>query len=185
MLQLLGAKGAPSEVVRLIQEAKRDVILLGYTFDLPLIQQALIEAASRRVAVKVGLDYKTTRSSRPRDQQQFAQQLQAHRIQVMLLKGGPLAPEYQEVGRMVSGTGIQHAKTVLADEKLVVGSCNWTVSSRANSEIGVEIRLSPSGERVVKDVMESRLAGGERLEVALARPRRGRSVSRHEETDND
>ena len=85
---------------------------------------------------------------------------------------------------MVSGTGIQHAKTVLADEKLVVGSCNWTVSSWANSEIAVEIRLSPSGERLVKDVMESRLAGGERLEVALLRPRRSRSASRHEETDD-
>ena len=69
------------------------------------------------------------------------------------------------------------------DGVLVVGSCNWTVSSKANSEIAVLIRLSNSGERLVRDVLESRPAGGERLEAALLRPRR-RSTSRHTETDD-
>ena len=129
------------------------------------------------------MDYRTTLSSRPRDQQQFAQQLQANRIPVTLLKGGPLAPEYKKVGRAVVGTGIQHAKTVLVDDMLVVGSCNWTVSSKANSEVAVLIRMNSSGERLVRDVLECRLAGGALLEVALLRPGRSGSVSRQEETD--
>ena len=168
--------------MRLVQEAKDNVLLLGYTYDLPEFQEALIGAANRRVAVKVGLDHRTTLSSRPRDQQQFAQQLQANRIAVILLKGGPLAPEYKKVGRTVVGTGIQHAKTVLVDNMLVVGSCNWTVSSKANSEIAVLIRMNPSGERSMREVMEYRLAGGERLEAVLMRPR-SRSASRQTDTD--
>ena len=94
-----------------------------------------------------------------------------------------MKPEYQKVGRTVVGTGIQHAKTVLADNMLIVGSCNWTVSSKANSEIAAMVRMNPSGERLVRDVLECRLAGGERLEMALARPRR-RSASRQTETDD-
>ena len=95
-----------------------------------------------------------------------------------------MAPEYKKVGRAVVGNGLQHAKTVLVDDMLVVGSCNWTVSSKANSEVAVLIRMNSSGERLVRDVLECRLAGGELLELALPRPRRNRSVSRHTETDD-
>ena len=93
------------------------------------------------------------------------------------MKGGPLGPEYRRVNRPISGTGIQHAKTLLADDFLIIGSCNWTVSSRANSELGALVQLTPKGAQLVRDTIEARLAGGERLEVALSRPR-GRSSSR-------
>ena len=168
-----------------MRNAEQNVLLLGYSYDLPELQEALVYAASRKVPVKVGLDRRTTLSGKPRDQQQLAQQLDAHRISVVLQKGGPLAPEYARVGRTLSGTGIQHAKTLLADHTLVVGSTNWTVSSRANSEVGVKIRLHPSGERLVREALESRLEGGVRLQVALDayQPRRGRSKSRHTDTD--
>ena len=74
---------------------------------------------------------------------------------------------------------------LLIDDKLVVGSCNWTVSSSANSEVGVLVHMHPSRLRLVKDVLESRLAGGELLEVALKKPRRSRSVSRHDRETDD
>ena len=185
VVQLMDAKGTHDEAVRLVRSAEQNVLLLGYSYDLPELQEALVYAASRKVPVKVGLDRRTTLSGKPRDQQQLAQQLDAHRISVVLQKGGPLAPEYLRVGRTLSGTGIQHAKTLLADHTLVVGSTNWTVSSRANSEVGVKIRLHPSGERLVREALESRLEGGERLQAALDayQPRRGRSKSRHTDTD--
>ena len=110
MVQLTDAKGPQEEVVRLVRNAEQKVLRLGYTYDLPELQEALIYAACRKVAVKVGLDRRSTLSGRPRDQQQFAQQLQANRICVLLQKGGPLAPEYLRVGRTVSGTGIQRTK---------------------------------------------------------------------------
>ena len=69
----------------LISQAKKTVNLLGFTYDQPDIQSALIAAAIRLLpgnpeAVRVGLDYRTTRGGKPRDQQQFAQQLQANKI---------------------------------------------------------------------------------------------------------
>ena len=184
MLQLMDAKGSQGEVVRLLQTATSTVHMLGYTYDEPSIQDAMIVAAMKRVVVKIGLDHRTTLSTRPRDQCQFAQQLQANNIEVFLMKGGPLGPEYKRVGRPITGTGIQHAKTVLADDHLVIGSCNWTVSSRANSELGALIRMTPRGAQLLRDTIEARMAGGERLAVALSRPR-GRSVSRSAvETDD-
>ena len=100
------------------------------------------------------------------------------------MKGGPLGPEYRRVNRAVAGTGIQHAKTLLADDFLIIGSCNWTTSSRANSELGALVHLTPRGAQLVRDTMEARMAGGERLAVAMSRPR-GRSASRSAvETDD-
>ena len=80
------------------------------------------------------------------------------------------------MNRTVSGTGIQHAKAVLIDDYLILGSTNWTISSRANSELGVLIQLKPDAVNMVKDVFDDRYAMGERLEAVLARPR-SRSVS--------
>ena len=42
-------------------------------------------------------------------------------------------------------SGIQHSKTVLADEPVLIGSCNWTTSSRQNHEIGVLLSLNEVG----------------------------------------
>ena len=134
--------------------------------------------------MKVGLDRRTTLSGQPRDQQQLAQQLQANRIAVVLQRGGHLAQEYSRVNRAVSGTGILRAKCLLVDDVLVVGSANWTTSSRGNGEVGVLIRLYSSAEHLVQEALESRLIGAETLEVALtAVPRRGRSSSRHRDLD--
>ena len=177
-------------VVSLISQAKKTVNLLGFTYDQPDIQSALIAAAVRLLpsnpeAVRVGLDYRTTRSGKPRDQQQFAQQLQANKIQVFLIKGGSLAPEYKEVNREVTGTGIQHSKAVLVDDQLIVGSCNWTVSSRANAELDVLVQLNDESKGLVKSIFDDRFGAGERLEVALTRPRsRSVSISRHRGQDS-
>ena len=130
--------------------------------------------------MKVGLDRRTTLSGKPRDQQQMAQQLQASRIAVVLQKGTPLGPEYTRVNRAVSGTGLLHAKCLLADDMLVVGSANWTTSSRGNVEVGVLLRLCPSATQLVQESLESRLVGAETLEAAQTSVhRRGRSSSRH------
>ena len=180
VLELLDAKGSQEACVRLVNGAERNVLLLGFTYDRPEIHEALLRAAERRVIVKVGLDRRTTLSGKPRDQQQMAQQLQASRIAVVLQKGTPLAPEYSRVNRAVSGTGILHAKCLLADGMFVVGSANWTTSSRGNKEVGVLIRLYPSAMQLVQEALESRLVGAETLEGALMTVhRRGRSSSRH------
>ena len=109
----------------------------------------------------------------------MAQQLQASRIALVLQKGTPLGPEYTRGNRAVSGTGLLHAKCLLADDMLVVGSANWTTSSRGNVEVGVLLRLHPSAAQLVQESLESRLVGAETLEAAQTSVhRRGRSSSR-------
>ena len=99
---------------------------------------------------------------------------------MVLQRGTPLAPEYSRVNQAVSGTGLLHAKCLLADDMLVVGSANWTTSSRGNVEVGVLIRLYPSAMQQVQEALESRLVGAETLEAAQTTVhRRGRSSSRH------
>ena len=183
MVQVMDAKGTQAEAVKLMREARSHILLLGFTYDLPEFQKALLDAFTRRITVQIGLDRRTTMSNRPRDQQQFAQQLEAQRVPVRLLKGGPLGPEYAKVGRQVSGTGIQHAKTILIDNKMIVGSCNWTVSSKANGELSVLIRLNEGGLRLMKSTIETKISAGEPLEAALAAPRRSRSSSRNSRVD--
>ena len=84
------------------------------------------------------------------------------------------------MNRAVSGAGILHAKCLLADGMLVVGSANWTTSSRGNVEVGVLLRLYPSATQLVQESLESKLVGAETLEAAQTTVhRRGRSSSRH------
>ena len=185
VLQVMDCRGAHDEAIRLVGSAKEIIYLLGFTFDLPDLRDALISAATRHVPVKVALDSRTTRSSVPRDQQQFAQQLAANHISVTLIQGALLRPEYERYGRKVSGRGIQHAKVVLADDTVIVGSANWTVSSKGNNELGLLVRMSPVGRKLITEVIEAQLQAGERLEVGLSRPvtRRSRSASRLSGTD--
>ena len=103
---------------------------------------------------------------------------------MVLQRGTPLAPEYSRANRAVSGTGLLHAKCLLADDMLVVGSANWTTSSRGNVEVGVLFRLYSSATQQVQEALESRLVGAETLEGALMTVhRRGRSSSRHRDLD--
>ena len=71
------------------------------------------------------------------------------------------------MNRVVSGTGVLHAKCLLADDMLVVGSANWTTSSRGNMEVGALLRLYPSSTQSVMETLENRLVGAETLAAAL------------------
>ena len=76
------------------------------------------------------------------------------------MTGANVSEEYRLVNRTVSGQGIQHAKSALVGDELIVGSCNWTTSSRSNYELGVLIRLRESSVAQVKAVFEERLRTG-------------------------
>ena len=56
------------------------------------------------------------------------------------------------LSRGVSGSsGIQHSKTLLCDEHIIVGSCNWTNSSRLNQERSVLIALNEKGMQAYEE----------------------------------
>jgi phosphatidylserine/phosphatidylglycerophosphate/cardiolipin synthase-like enzyme len=175
--------------VDLVRRATGPVAVLAYTFDRADLAEALVQARSRGLAASIGVDRRFSLNGRCKEQEQNLRMLQASGVAVKLLDGGPSGPFYREVGRTQSGFGIAHAKVAIATVPegsfAVVGSTNWTTSSRANLETGVLIELSETGASELWAMIGARLKRGAELLPALrdreiARsltPRRARSQS--------
>ena len=117
----------------LISKATFRVILTAFTFDLLVIASALKEAVTRGVDVTVIADFNHTLTGTTAAMVSRLAALRDAGVRVELTKG-------------VSGnSGIQHSKTILCDEHLIVGSCNWTNSSRLNQEMCVLLSLNTEG----------------------------------------
>ena len=83
--------------------------------------------------------------------------------------------------RGVGGSGILHAKAVHTDNGTLLGSTNWTTSSRANIELGAELALGDLEAAELKDWMSSVIEGGETIndaEVLVMQRSRSESPSR-------
>ena len=100
-------------------------------------------------------------------------------ILVTLSHGTNLSEHYREVGKTpFGGRGICHTKAVLADRLLVLGSCNWTTSSRGNIETDVMIKIFESEiENVRKHFMLHTTVGETLMSAQRNDGRRGRSES--------
>ena len=180
-LYLRAGESAQDEACWAIGRAKKgsEVFLTGYTFDRWPIVEALENAKARGCVVRVVLDRAATLQGRTKDQLSCARKLMAAGIQETLSHGTSLAEHYRDVGRTAfGGRGICHTKAVLADRALVLGSCNWTTSSRGNIETDAVIRVFESELEAVRTQFMLHTNVGEELTVAqLSDARRGRSES--------
>ena len=177
VLGVLDAVGSQEQALALIDAAESYVILMGFTYDRQDVTDALIRAVRRGLGVRVGLDRRFTLSGKCRDQLQRAKQLYAEGAKVRLLDGGSLSGEYRQVGRAVGGLGIAHAKVLHSDKGTVIGSCNWTTSSRANLETGLWVELDLVEARKLCLVLQGRLDAGVDLRDAEVAREQSRSVS--------
>jgi len=96
---------------------------------------------------------------------------------------------YAEVGRKVPpGKGICHGKVVVAGPYAIIGSTNWTTSSKCNAELSVLMFLKEAGFKAIEAQIsrfarlsvpfdEDASAAGERAR-AMSRERRSRSLPR-------
>ena len=98
-----------------------------------------------------------TLQGRTRDQYVSARELAACGVLVRVASGKPLKPEYDAFGRSVPAylKGIQLAKAVIAGREAVIGSANWSTSSRSNHELGVHLELSASHVDIVEEMFLS------------------------------
>jgi len=124
-------------------DSKSIVYLMGYTFDREDVASELVNAKARGADVKVILDKRSTVSGPTKSTPQVMMQLFTGCVEVRLTEGRGLAAEYAAVERFVGShlKGIQHSKTLLVDDWLLVGSTNWTTSSRSNLERTCLIQL--------------------------------------------
>jgi len=123
----------------LIGKATDSVVLTAYTFDLVMVAEALAAAKERGVEVTIIVDRTHTLAG--------AANYMVERLSVLKQANVPVW-----VSRGISGAGgIQHSKTLRADDFLIVGSTNWTNASRLNQEMSVLIQLNEDGLAAYED----------------------------------
>ena len=133
LVSVMSSKQAQKMGAYLIGKALFRIVLTCFTFDLAVITEALGAAAQRGVDTTVIADRSHTLTGQTKAMVDRFAELAANGVKVLLSRG-------------VTGlSGIQHSKTVLADEHLLVGSCNWTTSSRANQELSLLVHLTEAG----------------------------------------
>ena len=162
VLSLPGGQESQDIGIRLIDSAEQYVRLLGFTFDRADVTEALKRAKSRNVDVAVGVDKKWTLNGRTREQLVRLKELEAHGVVTRVVSGRVISEEYRAVGRgAYEGIGILHAKAVHTDAGSLIGSANWTTSSRSNVELGVEMLLHDLAAAELKDRMTVIIEGGD------------------------
>jgi phosphatidylserine/phosphatidylglycerophosphate/cardiolipin synthase-like enzyme len=172
------AKGSQTVALELIAKARQYVFLLAFTFDREDITAELIKAIQRNVMVVIGVDRRWTLSGKCRDQHQQVKRLSAEGAKVRLLDGESLAAHYREAGRVVQGgLGIQHSKVVHTDFGTLIGSCNFTTSSRGNLELGIHVKLSQEQDIELNELLKARIEKGIDVRQAEIRKEQSRSVS--------
>ena len=127
-------------------EVKGEAMMLAYTFDQPDIVDALLR---RSGTTRLLVDKGQSTGERTKLQRQSLLQLSRGGVRIRLISGSSLSEAYQRDNRSnVIGRGlrgIQHSKSLLVSEaegstgRLVLGSSNFTTSSRANAELGVSL----------------------------------------------
>jgi len=133
VLALMGAKQTQKMAAYLIGKATDSITLTAYTFDLMILADELAAAQGRGIDVTVIVDRNHMLTG--------ATNYMVERLSGLKSAGVPVW-----LSRGISGsTGIQHSKTLRADDLLIMGSTNWTNASRLNQEMSVLIKLNEDG----------------------------------------
>ena len=119
--------------VFLLDKAEYRAVLIAFTFDLLAIAEALSRAAKRGVDVKVYADCCHTLRGCTKFQPVRFREMKDSGVVVRLTHGS------------TGKSGLQHSKTLLVDEHLIVGSANWTNSTLSNQECSALIHLNDGG----------------------------------------
>ena len=127
-------------------------LMTAYTFDQPDVVEALISFTG---SVKLLSDKGQSTGTSTKLQMQSLQQVARSGVQCRMASGTSLLESYTADGRMTTiGKSlkgmIQHSKTLLikgdTESYLLVGSSNWTTSSRSNTEFGFLLQGNPKHE---------------------------------------
>ena len=122
LLRITDAPGAVSEWIQMIRDAMQNIGILAYTFDLAgdilsPVADALCAARQRGVDVRIVIDAACGKGTSMRNLRPAMQRLIRYGIRV----------------RTSHGRKRLHAKVLLADRKLPIGSCNWSENSQKRS----------------------------------------------------
>ena len=139
----LDQKQNDQEIVALINEAEDYIYFAIYTFTMPSIADALVEAKQRGIDVKGIVDSEQSRNS-------YGAPITAQ----LLAAGIPIVTE-----RHASGNGIMHIKLLVTEQAYAFGSYNWTRSATTINdeiiEIGTDPLLRQAYENILKKLLDA------------------------------
>ena len=155
-------------------KSRDKVMLRAYSFDAPSVLEALEAAVARGATCSLIAD--ASQCSKTKLQWQSLKRVATAGVNVRLATGRSVRDAYVSDGRGAAvGAGLKglhHAKAplVIGDKtaELVVGSLNWSTSSKANSECGLRLAVA-SDAPVVTDFVrdfEAVFAGAALLDEA-------------------
>ena len=136
----------------LVQKIKADgvIILTAFTLGLQELVNDLQNACNRGVYTTVIADRRSA-FGQTRDMCTHLKTLKASGGDIRLVNGRDIQREYEAAGRgSPPGRGLMHSKSLLVSDKadfsgenyVIVGSCNWTISSLCNFETSVLLQLT-------------------------------------------
>ena len=167
-----------------------EVMMTAYTFDQPDVVDSLIR---RPGVARLLVDRGQSVGERTKLQRQSLLQVARAGIRVRLTAGSSIAEAYAgdrrgtAVGK--SFKGIQHSKTFCrrgaegAPSFLVVGSSNYTTSSRANVELGLLVS-GPWEDEVERLWAVSEILGGEDRPEKETKPSRRRVTGKQSQGES-
>ena len=134
----MGAHETFDRWVAEIKAARGYVLIIAFTFDLFQVVDALTEARRRLgPEVRAIFDKNMLNSNQTRNQRPAAIQLRANGVKI---RTGP--------------SGRVHAKVLLTDSTIMLGSTNWAAASQQNEEWSVAIEPTLAGARASRDRFE-------------------------------
>ena len=163
-------------------------MLRAYSFDAPSVLEALEAAVARGASCSLVAD--ASQCSKTKLQWQSLKRVATAGVSVRLASGRSVRDAYVSDGRDAAVgaglmcKGLHHAKALLVvgdkTAELVVGSLNWSTSSKANSECGLRLAVA-SDAPVVTDFVrdfEAVFAGAALLDEFKPAAKRGGGVER-------
>ncbi len=139
----LDKKQNDQELIALINEVDNYIYFAIYTFTLPNVADALVEAKKRGVDVKGIVDSEQSSNS----------------------YGAPITKKLRSAGiplfteRHASGNGIMHIKLLVTEQAYAFGSYNWTRSATTINdeilEIGTDPTLRQAYENILKRLLDA------------------------------
>ena len=166
-------------------KSRDKVFLRAYSFDAPSVLEALEAACARGASCSLIAD--ASQCSKTKLQWQSLKRVATAGVSVRLASGRSVRDAYVSDGRGAAvGAGLKglhHAKALLVvgekTAELVVGSLNWSTSSKANSECGLRLAVA-SDAPVVTDFVrdfEAVFAGASTLDDAKPPAPKGAAAS--------
>jgi phosphatidylserine/phosphatidylglycerophosphate/cardiolipin synthase-like enzyme len=143
----------------MIREAKDGIRMLAFTFDLAgtnlvPVAEAICEARQRKVPVSLVIDKAWGTGASMKNLRPTVQQLLRFGVQV----------------RTSPGQKRLHSKTMLADNLMSIGSCNWTANSQTQIERVAILKLSGSEAEREATIFDELFAAGSEWDLHRPTP---------------